>query len=114
MPKTGPLLNGKPTTWTALRLFVFQRDRTCLEFQRDRMHVCQGRFGRWHQPWDQQELTLEHVPTVHSVSDGRKDDERHCVAACHEINVIRHSPAIFRDFARSRLRKLYPDCEVNP
>jgi hypothetical protein len=60
-------------------------------------------------PDDWSQLTIEHVPSVHSPSDVRRDDPEHCVALCHGSNVGVPSKEL-RAFCREKLRAKYPVC----
>lgn len=102
-------VEGKRATMGQLRAYVIARDRFCLGFLFDPTHECAGRWGRPHLPSDRDELTLEHVPSVHGPADVRRDDEEHCVALCAALNVG-GTPATVRAFARDRLRERYPEC----
>jgi len=92
-----------------LRAYVIARDRFCLGQLFDPTHVCRDKWGDPHRPDDREELTLEHVPSVHGSEDVRRDDEAHCVALCSSLNVG-GTPATVRAFARARLREKYPEC----
>ncbi len=94
-----------------LRDFVLTRDRICLAALYVPDHVCLDRWNRPHPPGRVPVLTLEHVPAVHSHTEGRKNDERHCVALCWSANVSGPSSAL-RERLRDHLRRLYPTCHA--
>ncbi len=102
-------VEGRPATMGELRAYVIVRDGFCLGYLFDRTHECRGKWGGTHLPDARDELTLEHVPSVHGPEDVRRDDEEHCVALCAGLNVG-GTPATVRAFARDRLREKYPDC----
>jgi len=102
-------IDGRETTAGQVRLFVFRRDRSCLAFQADRKHGCTNKWNAPHQPFDWEKLTLEHVPSVHSPADVRRDDPEHCVTLCWGANVGVPSKAL-RAFCRDYLLDRYPTC----
>jgi len=104
-------IDGHPVGAGDVRLFVFRRDRTCLAFQFDRTHACSNIWGRAHTPDDWSLLTLEHVPSVHSPSDVRRDDPEHLVTLCFGANADRHPSKDLRAFCRSYLLDRYPTCQ---
>lgn len=108
-------LNGRPCTMAELRQFVLLRDgMVCMAHRFDPSHRCEGHWpGDLFRP--RHDLTLEHVTGVHGHEDVRRDDERHCVTLCYRLNGGGSSPSReLREFCRSRLRILYPDCSVDP
>lgn len=95
--------------------FVFRRDGECMAYRFEvalgvpftKRHSCTFRNSR---PLGGP--TLEHVTSVHSHLDGRKDDERHTVALCATLNglTLRLATHAMKEFFREHLRSLYPAC----
>jgi hypothetical protein len=80
-----------------LREYVLERDGDCFA-RRDLFHACRL------------PLTLEHVVGVHSVTDPRRDDERHTITLCWGLNGVSIASHELREAMRERLRSRYPDC----
>jgi len=69
-----------------IRAAVLRRDHVCVLSLVDHGHQCRDKWGEPHDPNDIGKLTLEHVRT--DPGGMRRDDELHCVAMCHEGNVM--------------------------
>lgn len=93
-----------------LRELVVKRDGRCMATAAEHafgielaypLHECLG------------PLTLEHVTMVHSVYEGRVDNEAHCVALCAGLNggTLRLAPHWMKEWFRGFLRERYPDLE---
>lgn len=103
-------LNGNRVPMQMLRTYVFTLWRSCFAYRVDPSHVCFGTFGQRHSPYDHSMLTLEHVTQVHSVSEGRKTDERHTVPLCAALNGVSIAPASLRRQMRRDLLLRFPTC----
>lgn len=98
------------TTMANLRRFVLLRDGYCLlATLRYPGHECEGRWQRRAQRTNDSDYTLEHLTMVHSISEGRVDDDAHTVALCYATN-IKPPSSDERAVMRDHVRFLYPVC----
>lgn len=71
-----------------MRRAVLLRDRECVLWKRDRMHVCRDAWGRPHAPFALDLLSIEHVHDGYGMAGKRaKSDLAHLVALCHAANI---------------------------